>query len=142
METVIRDVQMSDKKDIVSLVKILGYEIDEKQIETKINKFQILKTEKVLVADIGRVIGWIHASLVEPFESYPFCEIRGVVVFSEYRGKGIGKKLIEEIEKWAKQNKIEKIRVRTNINRIETKQFYKHIDYVSVKTQEVFDKSL
>jgi GNAT superfamily N-acetyltransferase len=96
--------------------------------------------EEVYVAEYKTVIGWMHISFIEPLESNPFVEIRGIVVRREFRGKGAGTKLIQKAEQWAKSKGCSRIRIRTNIVRIETREYYRRLGFISKKTQEVFEK--
>ena len=59
-----------------------------------------------------------------------------------FRGKGVGTKLINEAEKWASSKGLNRIRVRTNIKRAETIDYYKKIGFGLMKSQEVFEKTI
>jgi len=142
MQLNIRSASIDDVESLVLLSKELGYEITPSEIESKIQKFNLSSVEKVLVAELDKVVGWMHISFVEPLESKPFVEIRGIVVAEEFRKKGIGFELIKKAEEWAREKSCSKIRVRTNITREETRRYYEKINFVSKKTQEVFEKSL
>ena len=96
----------------------------------------------IFVAEHERLLGWIHVSVIETMESESFAEIRGLVVSESYRGSGIGRQLVAAAEQWAHKKHCSRIRVRTNIVRIDAHAFYKKLGFVSKKTQHVFDKSL
>ena len=138
----IYDAGIEHIESIIELTKELGYSVTREEIENKIKKFSSSLTEKVLIAEIDRVVGWMHVSLVEPLESKAFIEIRGIVVNSEYRKQGIGTKLIQAAEKWGKEKGCKKIRIRTNVKRTETRKYYSNLNYKSIKTQEVFEKEI
>jgi N-acetylglutamate synthase-like GNAT family acetyltransferase len=133
MEINIRKVNIDDVNAIVFLSKELGYEPQRGEIENKIRKFEFSLDEEIFVAEFEKVIGWMHISLVEPLESNPFVEIRGIVVTQEYRKKGIGTKLIKTAEDWAKEKSCKKIRVRTNVKREETRKYYRNLNFISKK---------
>ena len=142
MEIKIRKVSIDDVDTIVSLSKELGYEPQRSEIENKIHKFELSLAEEVFVAEHEKVVGWMHISHVEPLESNPFVEIRGIVVTQDYRKKGIGTKLIQRAGEWAKEKSCKKIRIRTNVKREETRKYYKNLNFISKKTQEVFEKEI
>lgn len=142
MNVNIRKAALKDAESIVELSKELGYNPGTNDIRAKLDKFELSPHEMILVAEYDKVIGWMHISTVEPLESNPFVEIRGIVVYKEHRGKGIGTLLIKEAEKWAIEKGVKKLRVRTNIKREETRQYYRKLDFVPVKTQEVFEKKI
>ena len=142
MKIKIRKAEMHDIDSIAALSLELGYRPEKSEIEIKLVKFSPDPNEAVYVAETDKVLGWMHISHVEPLESKPFVEIRGIVVDQEYRGKGIGTQLIVKAEEWAKERGCSKIRVRTNIEREETRQYYRRLNFISKKTQEVFEKEL
>ena len=138
----IRGAKIEDFNSIMILTKELGYEITEIEVKNKLDRINNNETEKVLVAEYDQVIGWMHLSLVEPLESKSFVEIRGIVVKKEYRNRGIGTELISNAEEWADEMGCEKIRIRMNVKRLETRMYYQNLNFVSIKKQEVFEKEL
>jgi len=96
----------------------------------------------VFVACISKkVVGWIHVCINFRIESDSYAEIGGLVVDENYRGKGIGKLLVEEAERWAQEKKFTKLRVRSNVIRKNTHRFYLHFGYKEEKEQKVFGKT-
>lgn len=141
-ELQIRKAALADADSIVSLAIELGYNPTLEAIRKRIEKISKTDNQMLFVAEYENVIGWIHISLVEPLESVPFVEINGIIVNKNYRGKGIGTKLIHTAENWANRIGINRLRVRTNIKRIETRDYYKEIGFNLKKTQEVFEKMI
>ena len=66
--------------------------------------------------------------------------ILGIVVDKNYRGKGYGKRLMEKIEEWAKENNCNGIRLTSNANRKAAHLFYEKIGYKSEKEDKYFIK--
>ncbi|MDO6389969.1 GNAT family N-acetyltransferase [Pontibacter sp. BT731] len=89
-----------------------------------------------------QLVGWIHGCYTLRLESDAFVEIGGLVVDEHYRGKGIGKALIDEVKRWAREKGVSRIRVRCHRKRTDTHTFYRHIGFVETKEQKVFDTSL
>jgi GNAT superfamily N-acetyltransferase len=137
---VFRIAKLYDAESIVSLSGELGYQPTLEEIKNRIERFSSRDEQEIFVAEYNEVVGWMHISLVEPLESKPFAELRGIVVNEDYRCKRIGTKLIEKAESWAKSKGCNRIRIRVNIKRIETREYYKKIGFTSKKTQEVFEK--
>lgn len=139
----IRIAQLSDILDLVILCGQLGYKTNVKEAE---QRFQILLQEKehaIFVAvENKKVIAWIHAFFAVRVESDLFVEIAALVVDEKYRKAGIGKKLIEEVENWAKEKNCYKIRVRCNVTRKESHGFYKNLGFKEIKEQKVFSKNV
>jgi N-acetylglutamate synthase-like GNAT family acetyltransferase len=138
----IRKAKLKDTDSIVRLAEELGYLTTPEEIKSKLRRISADLAEEVYVAAYANVIGWMHIALTEPLESNRFVEIRGIVVKKEFRGKGAGTKLIETAELWAKSNDCTRIRIRTNIVRTDTREYYRKRGFISKKTQEVFEKSI
>ncbi|ENH96047.1 histone acetyltransferase HPA2 [Gracilibacillus halophilus YIM-C55.5] len=100
----IREASINDVPDLVLLMEQLGY-------PTSIDKFKIrLKTitanlnYHTLVAEMdGKIVGMagLCTGLFYEYDG-SYVQIVAFVVDIDYRRKGIGKKLIKEVECWAK----------------------------------------
>ena len=136
----IRKANVKDADYIVALSKEMGYNPDKSELIEKVKRIRKDEGNIIYVACNTSLVGWIHVSLVDPIESSKFAEIRGFVVNRKYRNQGIGTRLILEAENWAKKKGCKKLRVRTNIIREETREYYLNKNFKSKKFQEVFDK--
>ena len=138
----IRDAQISDAATLAALAGELGYPTTPAEMEHRLGVLCSDPRHKIFVAERDGLMGWIHVALIDTLESESFAEIRGLVVTEVHRGSGIGAQLVAAAEQWANIKKCNRIRVRTNIVRVEAHAFYKKLGYESKKTQDVFDKSL
>jgi GNAT superfamily N-acetyltransferase len=68
-------------------------------------------------------------------------EIVSLVVLEPFRGRGIGKRLVEVAEAWLAAF-VGRIRVRANTRRVDAHRFYADAGYQEVKTQKIFQKAL
>ena len=59
-----------------------------------------------------------------------------------FRGRGIGRALVAEAEKWAREKGLETLRLRANAVRTEAHKFYLGLGFKNTKQQLVFVKSL
>jgi GNAT superfamily N-acetyltransferase len=97
----------------------------------------------VVVATVdNEIVGWLHVLYALRIETRPYCEITGLVVDEKYRGKGIGLQLIEHAIQWTRVKNCERIRVRTNMKRVETHKFYSIAGFTLVKEQKIFDRNI
>jgi len=81
--------------------KINANEI-KRGIKTSINK----KNHLFLVAEENsKILGFVHAEIMSHRESTDKKVIEIVDIYSQIKQKGIGKKLLRKIEKWANANK-------------------------------------
>ena len=142
-KVIIRNVEISDISKLTTLCEELGYPANEDQVINRLNRILKSTSDIVYVAvENDMLVGWIHAFRSLRLETDSFAEIGGLVVSSEYRNKGIGKKLAEAAEKWAQKNGFSQIRVRSRVERNEAKRFYEREGYVVKKSQNVFEKKL
>ena len=139
----IRRAQIDDLPELNNLCIELGYNSVVGEVKNRLEKIQNSQSDIILVAvEKGMVVGWIHVFRALRLESEPFAEIGGLVVSSKQRGKGVGKALVNEAEKWVKENGLINIRVRSRTSRKKTRQFYEREGYIAIKEQNVFEKLL
>jgi GNAT superfamily N-acetyltransferase len=98
--------------------------------------------QRIFVAELDSVVGWIRVALVLSLLSELSAEIRGLVVGESHRGAGIGSQLVATAERWAGEQGCTRIRVRTNVLREKARMFYNRLGYRVTKRQEIFDKAL
>jgi GNAT superfamily N-acetyltransferase len=112
-------------------------------VNTRNSGGAVSTNDTVLVAeDADGVVGWIHGFVARRVEAEPFVEVGGLVVDDGRRGEGIGSRLLECAEAWARDNGYHKIRIRSNTVRGQTRGFYEGRGYEVTKTQWIFDKVL
>ena len=95
-----------------------------------------------VVVSANEIIGWIHVMLSARIESSPFYEISGLVVDERFRGQGIGKQLVEKVKLWCKGKSINKLRVRCNVTRTRSHEFYLKLGFNETKISKIFDMDL
>lgn len=143
METQIKPLSLSHSKAVQRLSEQLGYSLSLHQIGENAKEVIASKDHIAFVAiDNEKVVGWIHAFKAMFIESRPFIEIGGLVVDEDYRGKGIGKKLINEIKQWSIEKNILSLRVRSQIKRKGAHEFYQNAGFKEIKEQKVFQMNL
>ncbi|MCB2290047.1 GNAT family N-acetyltransferase [Clostridium sp. CS001] len=137
-----REVVEDDFQNIYLLNKDLGYEYDEQKVKIRIQ--HILKNTKdvIFVAEQNHeVIGYIHGSPYELIYADSLVNILGLVVKEQHRKLGIGGKLIDRLEVWAKENGFYGIRLVSGADRLNAHKFYKNHEYVYRKDQKSFIKA-
>lgn len=142
-DLIIRSARASDADRVAELSGTLGYPVDCEVMRERLVRFLALDAHSIAVAEIrGQVVGWIHAAEQELLEYGSRCEILGLVVGEGQRGSGVGRRLVEAIEQWARSRGLDQIFVRSNIVRPESHPFYERIGYERYKTQHAYRKSL
>lgn len=139
----IRTASLEDSSGISKLSDQLGYPSSTVAIKERLESILSLDDHVIFVAFLTgpKIIGWIHAYKRQSVESGPFAEIGGFIVAKKFRGKGVGRLLLKAIENWALQMRLPILRVRSQIQRGDAKQFYTNMGFTITKIQNVFDKT-
>src|SRR5947207_1778180 len=131
---IVRSAEERDLPSIAELSGQLGYVTSVQRIGERFREVVDAPAHAVLVAEKdGRCAGWIHVCVVPSLESDKLAEIRGLVVSESLRGSGVGTELINAAEEWAVAHSMARIRVRTNMKRLRTHQFYARRGYSLAK---------
>ena len=143
-EFIVRPASPPDSKDISQLSAQLGYPAPPVAIRKRLSAIGKSRDHAVFIAETseGSVAGWVHIFIRISVESDRFAEIGGLVVDEAHRTAGIGRLLVKACEGWARKKKCASVRVRTNVMRKETHQFYENLGYAIQKSQTVFQKKL
>jgi len=138
----IREASVNDAQALADLTTQLGYPAQSAEIRHRLRHLPLQKS-CVLVAEIdNQLIGWVQVSVLHSLLLDDAAEIAGLVVDASWRGKGIGRALLQEAEAWALKRGCSIIYVRSNIIRHGAHAFYHHLGYQQVKTSLTFSKSL
>ena len=139
MQIEVRQMKADDAGSVTLLSQQLGYPLLNQQILQNIDMVLKSKDHTAFVAAIeNKIVGWIGAAQAIMIEVMPHCEINGLVIDENYRGKGIGKLLVERVKQWAKEKGNDKLSLRCNVKRIEAHLFYEHLGFKEVKQQKNF----
>jgi GNAT superfamily N-acetyltransferase len=139
----IRRIGIADAEAVAELSGELGYPADCGSMKDRIEGLIGRDNHAVFVACVeGAVIGWIDVAAVRHLQVEPYAEIGGLVVSSRVRSSGIGKRLVEEAERWAAGRGFGRIVVRSRVEREGAHRFYLREGYQQTKTSAIFSKSL
>ena len=140
----IRNIRESDLEQVSVLLVQLGYKVTPDELKLRIEKITSYEKGNVFVAETNsnEIIGCVNALIDTRFAGGSFGEIVSLVVNETYRGKGVGKKLIEEATEWLKRKGETKLRIRCNVIRDETHKYYEHLGFVEKKSQKIFEKAI
>ncbi|HLD57568.1 MAG TPA: GNAT family N-acetyltransferase [archaeon] len=160
MESVlIRKAKAEDVGDIIQLLKELqtghiGLEIsaaERKYIQKKDNVHDFWKSliekslqntsEHLLVAVVeGKVAGYLKAEIKQRSQVNIYDKklyIRYLIVSEKFRNLGVGTKLLKEAEKFAKENNIPFIVLKTSPKNKQTRDFYKSLGFEDIYMEMV-----
>lgn len=128
----IRPHKHSDIPLLSSLMEEMGYPTSPLEIDLRIKKFLKNEGYGLLIATLsGEVVGFIAWSQSMLFVSNKTrLRIEGLVVHHTHRNKGIGKKLIEAIEKIARETTPAIIELTSGLRRgKKVHDFYRNLGY-------------
>jgi ribosomal protein S18 acetylase RimI-like enzyme len=139
----IRGPRADDCPRLAELSAELGYPMSPEEAAERLRELGTRPDHALLVAESeGRVVGWIQVSLPRIFETPHRAEIAGLVVDAAARGRGIGRRLVEAAEAWARRQDCLAVRVRSNVVRERAHAFYRRNGFREIKTQRVLEKDL
>jgi GNAT superfamily N-acetyltransferase len=93
-------------------------------------------------SDGAGLLGWIQGSLSQYLESDYRVEIAGLIVDGRFHRNGIGRALVDRVERWAIERGASQTSVRCRTTRPKAHKFYENLGYARTKTQIAFRKSL
>ncbi|HEX6262030.1 MAG TPA: GNAT family N-acetyltransferase [Actinomycetota bacterium] len=141
MKPGIRPVTADDAEAVARLSTQLGYPATAEEIVERLAGLP--SHHAVLVAELGgAVVGWIQVQESRLVVERLRADITGLVVDQTARREGVGRRLVEAVERWAADRGAERIRVRSNVVREDAHAFYPSLGFEIAKTSTVFEKRL
>ncbi|HYL68208.1 MAG TPA: GNAT family N-acetyltransferase [Candidatus Limnocylindria bacterium] len=140
----IRVPRFADYALMAKLAGQLGYPASAEDIARRLAGMQESAEHAVFVAELpgGEIVGWIGVFLYRCIETDARAEVSGLVVDERARSQGIGQRLLERAEQWARKKRCDTIGLRSNVIRNRAHAFYERQGYVHHKTQKSFRKVL
>lgn len=138
----IRECKTEDVDAIYSLNNTeMGYEYSIEDTKDKLEGLLESNKDKIFVATVqNAVVGYVHANDYDVIYAPHMKNIMGIAVSGEYKKYGIGKAMLEEIEKWAKETGAFGIRLVSGSTRTGAHEFYRRCGYIGDKQQINFKK--
>jgi GNAT superfamily N-acetyltransferase len=140
----IRPVRADDAERVAVLCGQLGYPASREAVERRLHQIRRDEQHGVWVAESpdGTVVGWVHGYVCRSVAEDAQVEIGGLVVDERHRRRGVGRLLVEHVERWARERDCWAVHVRSNVIREDARAFYESIGYALVKAQRVFRRPL
>ncbi len=139
-------IRPASKDDVGNLVRwsgILGYQTDEDEMRQRLELIMTERNGVVLIAEVdGNPAGFVQVFKKNLIQQLVTGEIGGLAVDDKVRGQGVGRKLVEAAEIWAKNCGCERLVVKSNVMRQTSHAFYQAVGFEVKKQQKVFDKKL
>lgn len=139
----LRAARPDDAEVVAALAEVLGYTVSPAECRERLARLSSSPDREVAVAEVeGRVRGWVEVARFESLTSPPAAQIVGLVVDPETRGLGLGRRLVEWSEAWARGRGLSALRLRSRQHRVEAHAFYLHLGFEKTKEQSLFVRSL
>ncbi|MDL2293924.1 GNAT family N-acetyltransferase [Ruminococcaceae bacterium OttesenSCG-928-D13] len=140
----IRPATLQDAGGIAELCRVaLGYDTEEPLVEERLPGLLSNPTHKVVVAETdGELVGFAHACDYDQLYSPPMKNLMAIAVTHGARGRGIGKLLLAEMERWAHATGAFALRVVSGEARLDAHHMYRSAGYGGEKGKRSFYKIL
>lgn len=140
----IRLAKIGDAVPLAELTGQLGYPATPAEIRERMKGIRPAVQHALFVAETkdAEVIGWIHVSKQPLLEAEIVAQINGLVVAERHRSLGVGVRLLDAAEDWARKHGCKGMSVRSNVIRERAHQFYERNGFEHYKTQKSFRKPL
>lgn len=119
----------------------LGYDYPENKTLDRLEFILKRPSDIVFVAEyMGDIAGYVHGADYECTYCESLKNVISIAVDEKYRGLGIGRKLLEAVERWAKEDRYEGVRLTSGFARMEAHKFYLQCGYHVRKEAKNFIK--
>lgn len=144
MKFEIRPATLADASQIADLSAELGYPASHEQILNRLERVDSRSDHAVFVIEVpdGSIVGWVHAYLRWLLISGLSAEIGGIVIRETYRRRGLGRKLLQHIEKWADSHGCETVALYSGMQRDTAHLFYPSTGYKRIKSSWKYEKEI
>ena len=142
-EITLRRATAADAEAVAELSGQLDYPLPADIMRQRLTHLVRLPQHAIFLAECNRrVAGWVHAYVQQSIVLGERGEILGLVVAADFRRRGIGRRLMEEAERWLRDRRLDVVVLRSNVQRPESHAFYPAIGYEHFKTQAAYRKRL
>ncbi len=121
----------ADASAIASLVTQLGYPVEADAMKARLEGMLALSHHSVVVAETaGDVVGVATACVDRGFQQDGLLgRVTAVSVDAAWRGRGIGKRLMQHMEQWCRDRGAKRVTLTSGNQRADAHKFYGSIGY-------------
>lgn len=128
MDPTIRDAGPADAEAVAALLTQLGYPSGVSDVEERLDRLRIVGDRVVVAEADGKVAGLAHLQVTPALErERPAARIGALVVDEAFRGRGIGRALLDVLEGEARLRGCELIYLTTSEGRDDAHAFYERV---------------
>jgi GNAT superfamily N-acetyltransferase len=128
---ILRNAELSDAGAVAALMTQLGYPSTPAQIEPRLTRMLADPDYTAVVAEDGSdVVGLVLVHLEHGLEyDAIYGRIMGLVIDERWRGQGLGKRLMQHMERWCREQGADRIVLTSANRRLDSHKFYDAIGY-------------
>jgi GNAT superfamily N-acetyltransferase len=128
VDPTIRDAGLADAEAVAALLTQLGYPSGVSDVEERLDRLRIVGDRVVVAEADGKVAGLAHLQVTPALErERPAARIGALVVDEAFRGRGIGRALLDVLEGEARLRGCELIYLTTSEGRDDAHAFYERV---------------
>jgi ribosomal protein S18 acetylase RimI-like enzyme len=132
MDTIkVRDATFQDSQKLAKLMEQLGYPTSFAEMQERLNLISSNSDHRTLVAEIeGEIVGMVGVGIGYFYEKNGvYGRILALEVDERFRRRGIGKRLIQEAEKWFGDKRANTVVINSGYHRHQAHDFYRNVGY-------------
>ena len=119
----------------------LGYDLNPQEVKRRYEAIKEKQDHAVFVCEQdGQVVALLHLYERPAFDKPPEVIVQALVVDQNSRGSGIGKTMMNVVERWALGRGFSSVALTSNISRSGAHSFYNRIGYKVKATSHLFRK--
>jgi len=120
----------ADAPAIASLLVHLGYPADAADVPERLRRLRSAGDDAFVAEVDGATVGLatVHSRAVL-HAARPVVQLTALVVPPEMRGRGVGRALVDEAERWGKDRGADRLVVTTALHRVDAPLFYERIGF-------------
>jgi GNAT superfamily N-acetyltransferase len=120
----------ADAPALAELLAHLGYPAPPAELPLRLERLRASGDEAFIALLDGRPVGLATShSRVVLHASRPVLQLTALVVLPDVRGRGVGRVLVEVVERWARERGADRLVVTTALHRAEAPRFYERLGF-------------
>src|SRR5213593_532265 len=128
-----REVAKADAPTLVPLFegfygRWFGEPVTSQAVQRRIRQARGIETLVVAERD-GKILGFASLRLVPSLDSTPYAELSDLFVAGPYRRQGVGRRLLEFVEKRARERGADRLVLTTGLKNVDAQGFYRAIGF-------------
>jgi GNAT superfamily N-acetyltransferase len=119
-----------DARALAPLLAHLGYPADAAELPERLARLRASGDDAFVAVQDGAVVGLatVHARAVL-HDARPVAQLTALVVSPDIRGRGVGRALVTEVERWSRARGANRLVVTTALHRADAPLFYERLGF-------------